>query len=75
MGYRIRYNKPKHRKLWLTLVFFALFLAFAWYFAGDALKTLVFPKELEELIRAIEQGSGLSEAVAAFCQEILDGPQ
>lgn len=75
MGYRIRYDKPKHRKIWLTIGFFALFLAFAWYFAGDDLKTLVFPKELDELIRAIEQGSDLSDAVSAFCQEILDGPR
>lgn len=74
MGYRIRYDKPKHRKLWLTLGIFVLFLALTWYFAGDVLTNLVFPHELEALIRDIEEGSGLSDAVSAFCQEILDGP-
>lgn len=74
MGYRIRYEKPKWRKYWLWFCFFLLFFLFSWYFAGDVLTNLVFPHELEALIRDIEEGSGLSDAVSAFCQEILDGP-
>lgn len=75
MGYRIRYIKRNHRKAWMTFGFFILFLVCAWYFAAEPLTQLVFPSELEALIAAIEQGSGLSEAVSAFCQEILDGSQ
>jgi hypothetical protein len=74
MGYKIRYEKPKWRKYWSLFCFLFLIFLFSWYFIGDALAELVFPSELDRLIGAIEAGDGLYEAVAAFCQEILDGP-
>ncbi len=74
MGYKIRYEKPKWRKYWIWFCFFLLFFLCSWHFAGDALAELVFPSELDRLIGSIEAGDALYEAVAAFCQEILDGP-
>ena len=73
MGYKMSYIKQKSRRgLWI-LFFFGLFLLCAWYFAGDALRLLGFSQELEEMVSKIEQGSGIMDAVTAFCQDLLNG--
>lgn len=84
MAYKIRYGPakpakrpPAARKLLLTLCFFALFLLCAWYFAGEellALRQSLIPfVQVDALLQQLREGEDFADAVAAFCQDVLDG--
>ncbi|MBQ8768997.1 MAG: hypothetical protein IJZ15_05080 [Oscillospiraceae bacterium] len=81
MGYRIVYGKDKRRSWKLnkgkyTLIFaiaICIALMAVSYFCGDALK---LPGEsLENMAQAVQNGESLSDAITAFCREIIENAQ
>ena len=86
MGYTVTYGpaggkSERHRGkftfILLTGFFFALFCMFARYRYSEELRTLsgiIFPGgAVETLIRDIQEGESVTDAVAVFCQDLLNG--
>lgn len=86
MGYRVIYGpvRDKHtrpRRKWLFIgmvcIFFALFCALAQHFLREELALLyqiLLPNtSIEALIRQLKDGENIVQAVAAFCEDVLNG--
>lgn len=76
MGYRIIYGKEKRRlskgtkKLIITILVSSLLIGFA-YFCRPKLPETA----LENMVDAVRDGEALTDAISAFCQEIIDCAQ
>lgn len=85
MAYRILYGvakqnrtlQSKWRLLLLFIFFFALFVLSAWQIIPAELMTLrqiLFSHEhVDTLLQELKNGESIADAVAAFCQEIING--
>jgi hypothetical protein len=76
MGYRIIYGKEKRRlnkgtkKLIITILVSFLLIGFA-YFCRPRLPEAA----LENMVDAVRDGETLTDAISAFCREIIDSAQ
>ena len=80
MGYKIIYETKKNghpfRFFIMTALFFALFLfvfPLIWPEVWGVLKALLIPRALEVMASSLDSGNDISQAVAAFCQELTHG--
>lgn len=76
MGYRIIYGKQKRRlskgnkTLICTVLISAMLIGFAYFFRPK------LPEEaLETMVEAVRGGEDLSDAISAFCREIIDSAE
>lgn len=76
MGYRIIYGKEKRRLSKGAKTFISVILAcasligFAYFCRPELPETA-----LENMVDAVRDGEPLSDAISAFCREIIDGAQ
>lgn len=85
MAYKISYDHGKRpatslrkgRFALYTMCFFLLFLLMANWLVPSQLAQLRYlltgSADLDALLQDLRQGSSLSQAVAAFCQDVLHG--
>jgi len=77
MGFRIVYGKKKHRfhkgvVVPIVLVALSAFLLAALHFRG---RQLLPEAALENMVEAVQDGESISDAITAFCREIIDSAQ
>lgn len=85
MAYKILYGPVKHKRtphpkgrlFLLTLCFFALFALAACQLAPaqlTALRQILFPQnQVDALLKELQDGKNIADAVSAFCREIFNG--
>ena len=84
MPYKIHYTSsahpvtrwPRWRRWVLRLLFFTLFAAAAWQIVPDeliALRQIILPLDVEQMVEELLDGNGIAQAVTTFCQEIFHG--
>lgn len=82
MGYRIIYGKKKRRvlqpqKATKLLIYAIVACVILFVFVGLGQKGILSPDEssavaLENMVQSVRDGANISDAVVAFCREIID---
>jgi len=87
LGYRIVYGKKKKRfcrpskgrKLLAAAIIICILLVIAGFLGGTELllpgNREISGAALENLVKTVQDGASLSDAIAAFCQEIIANAQ